>query len=43
MVRPLPEATEIAVFGTQPPEKISYEELCPPQPSCPDCPDPRYL
>uniref|UniRef100_A0A1B0CMG6 Uncharacterized protein n=1 Tax=Lutzomyia longipalpis TaxID=7200 RepID=A0A1B0CMG6_LUTLO len=42
IIRPLPEHTEVAVFGTMPPKKESLDDLCPPPPPpCPDCPDPK--
>lgn len=42
-VKPLPEHTEIAVFGTKPPDTEAYEDVCGPPTSCPDCPDPRWV
>lgn len=44
IIRPLPEHTEVAVFGTMPPKKESLDDLCPPPPPpCPDCPDPKWV
>ena len=42
IIRPLPEMTDMAVFGTKPPEKESFEDICGPPTTCPECPDPRF-
>ncbi|XP_058066381.1 uncharacterized protein LOC131216002 [Anopheles bellator] len=40
IIRP-PGSTDISVYGTKPPEKESYEDICGPPTTCPECPDPR--
>nr|XP_040223621.2 uncharacterized protein LOC120949998 isoform X1 [Anopheles coluzzii]XP_040223622.2 uncharacterized protein LOC120949998 isoform X1 [Anopheles coluzzii] len=40
IIRP-PGSTDINVYGTKPPEKESYEDICGPPTTCPECPDPR--
>ncbi|CAO1428660.1 unnamed protein product [Diamesa hyperborea] len=41
IMRPLPDASNPIVFGARPPDKESYEDICGPPQTCPDCPDPR--
>lgn len=31
----------IAIYGDHPPALVDLDDLCPPQPSCPECADPR--
>lgn len=31
----------IAIYGDHPPALVDLNDLCPPQPSCPECADPR--
>lgn len=42
-MRPLPDVSNPIVFGARPPDKESYEDICGPPQTCPDCPDPRYV
>lgn len=34
-------SNDIAVFGSLPPKRESFEDICGPPTVCPDCPDPR--
>ncbi|KFB48539.1 AGAP005849-PA-like protein [Anopheles sinensis] len=42
IIRP-PGSSDTNVYGTKPPEKESYEDICGPPTTCPECPDPRDL
>lgn len=42
IVKPHSDLTKPQFYGNTAPEKKSYEEFCPPQPNCPQCPDPKY-
>lgn len=42
-MRPLPDVSNPIVFGARPPDKESYEDICGPPQTCPDCPDPRFV
>ncbi|CAO1433024.1 unnamed protein product [Diamesa serratosioi] len=43
IMRPLPDMANPIVFGARPPDKESYEDICGPPQTCPDCADPRDL
>lgn len=43
IMRPLPDVSNPIVFGARPPDKESYEDICGPPQTCPDCPDPRFV
>lgn len=34
-------AGEMAIYGSLPPKRESFEDICGPPSICPDCPDPR--
>lgn len=31
----------VAVYGEQPPPPLDFDDICPPQATCPECPDPK--
>ena len=33
----------VAIYGEQPPPPVDIDDICPPQVSCPECPDPKEL
>lgn len=33
----------VAIYGEKPPPMIDLEDICPPQVTCPDCPDPKEM
>lgn len=39
IMRGLPDSSNPVVFGVKPPEKESYEDICGPPQTCPECPD----
>lgn len=41
IIRGLPDSSNPVVFGARPPEKESYEDICGPPQTCPECPDPK--
>lgn len=38
---PIVDGSSVAVFGVQPPDIVSLEDLCPPK-QCPTCPEQQY-
>lgn len=42
VVKPLPELTTPQIYGNKAPPKESFEDICGPPTTCPECPDPKY-
>lgn len=42
VVKPLPELATQQVYGNKAPPKESFEDICGPPTTCPECPDPKY-
>lgn len=44
IMRGLPDSSSNpVVFGARPPEKESFEDICGPPQTCPECPEPRWV
>lgn len=42
IMRGLPDSSNPVVFGARPPERESYEDICGPPQTCPECVDPKW-